>query len=126
MTFFLLRPYYKKSSFTPGDDRLIAIDATLDALDVVLTPLTKQNRTTDRRTSMAHLLERAAEFGYMITSQPSSWAFDWSGGSEAGGSSIISIVLFPTIVQVADDDGKILDRPIVFGEKAVAVRLRVI
>jgi len=132
MTLFLLRPHYEAHSFTTTDDRITTIAATFNALDAILAPFAKQDRDEDRRANLKLLLERAAEFGYTLFSQPSSWRLDWSGGGGGGGARSGvgkgergSVVLFPQLIQVTGDEGGTLATPIVFGEKAWATRLRV-
>jgi len=132
MTLFLLRSHYEAHSFTTTDDRITTIAATFNALDAILAPFAKQDRDEDRRANLKLLLERAAEFGYTLFSQPSSWRLDWSGGGGGGGARSGvgkgergSVVLFPQLIQVTGDEGGALATPIVFGEKAWATRLRV-
>ena len=135
MTLFLLRPHYEAHAFTTTDDRITTVAATFNAIDAVLAGFAKQDRDEDRRANLKLLLERAAEFGYTLFSQPSSWRLDWSGSGGGGGSGSAaagsgrkergSVVLFPQLMQVTGDEGVALASPIVFGEKAWATRLRV-
>ena len=130
MTLFLLRPHYEAHSFTATDDRITTIAATFNAIDAVLAGFAKQDRDEDRRANLKLLLERAAEFGYTLLSQPSSWRLDWSGSGSAaaavsGKRERGSVVLFPQLMQMTGDEGAALATPTLFGEKAWASRLRV-
>jgi hypothetical protein len=58
-------------------------------------------------------MKRAARFGFLLFSQPSSFRFDWSeGGAEP-------LVVFPALLQVTNDDAKPLSTPRALAPKEV-------
>jgi hypothetical protein len=48
-------------------------------------------------------MRRAAQFAFLLFSQPSDWVFDWIGGSS--GSQQGRLIVFPGLLQTVTDEG---------------------
>lgn len=120
MTGYLLGSQNKKGRFSGEDARLYDIETITQALDSVLALLAKSDRLADRHANLGRLLERVADFGLVLVSQPSRWTFDWA--VPAGRGSVMTV--FPSLLQVTDDNGANLVPFRSHGQKDVSQGLR--
>lgn len=96
----------------PADDpRLANIGSALNLADSFLRPCAKDAGDDERLVNLAEIMKRAARFGFLLFSQPSSFDFDWT---DNGG-----LVVFPGLLQISDDNGKPLVSPRTFSQKEV-------
>lgn len=97
----------------PADDlRLVNIGNALELADTFLRPCAKDEDHEKRLFNLEEIMKRAARFGFLLFSQPSSFHFDWSDNDSG-------LVVFPGLLQVSDDNGKPVASPRVFGKKEV-------
>ena len=117
---FLLRRIYGQNVFSQTDPRLRNILEARLSLDLVIHPYAKVSSGNDERLrKLEDLFKRAARFGYLLFSQPSCWEFDWKDAQDAAAERLI---IFPALLQVADDEGKPLQKPRVL-EKQEAIEI---
>lgn len=113
----LLSKTYGQSTFPQNDPRLRNILDAQQSLDSILRPYAKEPFDDDERLrKLEDLLKRAARFGYLLFSQPSQWGFKWDNDQSAAEKGLI---IFPALLQVADEDGKPLQKPRVLEEREV-------
>lgn len=113
----LLPKIYGQSAFSQSDPRLRNIIDARRSLDSIFRPYAKEPFDNDERLrKLEDLLKRAARFGYLLFSQPSQWEFKWDN---AQGAARKSLNIFPALLQVADEDGKPLQKPRVLEEQEV-------
>ena len=63
----------------------------------------EQRDDQERMRKLEEIMRRAARFGFLLFSQPSTWSFDWEAPQNAGRG---ALVIFPALLQVGDDEGK--------------------
>ncbi|OCL02971.1 hypothetical protein AOQ84DRAFT_303670 [Glonium stellatum] len=117
LTAELMQTTYGRNAFSGNDARNHSILKAVEILDAVLQPYADTRiDNNQRRRNLEEMLKRAASFAFMLFSQPSSWKLDWHNthGSEPG-----SLVIFPALVQVIDDTGRLLNPPRRFSEVVV-------
>jgi hypothetical protein len=113
----LMQTSYLRSPFTSQDARNRNIARTTGALEAILSPYAvSQSDHTTRRRNLEEIIKRAATFAFVIFSQPSSWRMEWpdARSMEPG-----SLVIFPALEQLADEEGRAFSPPRVFSEKVV-------
>lgn len=97
----------------PADDaRLANIKGALALADTFLRPYAKDADHDKRLFNLEEIMKRAARFGFLLFSQPSSFQFDWADSGSG-------LVVFPGLLQASDDNGKPLASPRPFGQKEV-------
>ncbi|TID22976.1 hypothetical protein E6O75_ATG02150 [Venturia nashicola] len=97
----------------PGDDaRLVNINSALHLADTFLRPCAKDGDDEKRLINLEEIMKRAARFGFLLFSQPSSFHFDWTDNGSG-------LVVFPGLLQVTDENGKPVASPRTFGSKEV-------
>jgi hypothetical protein len=97
----------------PVDDpRLTNIRSALELADTFLRPCAKDAEHDKRLLNLEEIMKRAARFGFLLFSQPSSFHFDWIDSGSG-------LVVFPGLLQVSDDFGKPVASPRAFGQKEV-------
>lgn len=109
LTAFLLSPKYSSISSSaqtmdPADSRMIAIDSAVRLADSVFRPFSSCGTNEEEQARLRNLeeiMKRAARFGYMLVSQPTLWQFGWRTGQE-------SLEVWPDLVQMTDDEGRVL------------------
>ena len=116
----LLQKATGHTNFSAADPRSGNVNRALELLDSILRPYSSQRHDdAERFNNLREILKRAARFGFLLFSQPSLWQFDWSSSR---GNSRESLVIFPALVQVEDEDGRILTASRLVSEQEV-VRL---
>ncbi|KAL9046506.1 MAG: hypothetical protein Q9214_000675 [Letrouitia sp. 1 TL-2023] len=100
----LLQRTYGSGSFSSSDPRNHNINNALEALNTLLRPYADGQRDdNERERKLEEIMRRAARFGFLLFSQPSTWNFDWETPQNAGRG---ALVIFPALLQVGDDNGK--------------------
>lgn len=94
------------------DNRLVNINSALDLADTFLRPCAKGGDDDKRLVNLEEIMKRAARFGFLLFSQPSSFHFDWTDDGSG-------LVVFPGLLQVSDDNGRPVASPRKFGSKEV-------
>jgi hypothetical protein len=102
---------FTQEIMTEYDTRLENIRNAVKEADQFLAPYANIGDEARLR-NLEEIMKRAARFGFLLFSQPSSFRFDWMAAS--GG-----LVVFPALLQVTDDEGKILPSARVFSQKEV-------
>ncbi|KAF2841346.1 hypothetical protein M501DRAFT_929646 [Patellaria atrata CBS 101060] len=121
ITSTLMKPTYSRNPFSSSDPRNHNIAKAVDALEALLRPYASDRVSiSERRTNLEEIVRRGASFAFLLFSQPSFFTFEWEeqNGTEAG-----SLVVFPAMLQVADEAAVPLARPRVFGDMEVVRRL---
>ncbi|KAK7705365.1 hypothetical protein SLS57_010127 [Botryosphaeria dothidea] len=114
----MLQSRYGTGTITEDDSRSHNISSALEMLDTILVRLrARRDENAQRLRDLEEILGHAANFAFLVFSHPSSWVFDWqaSPAQEPG-----SVVIFPALLQVTDENGQWLSHPHVFEEKEVA------
>ena len=113
ITAALLQGNYKQSTITDTDPRNENIRKAVGLADSILSPYTGTGADQQARLrNLEEIMRRAARFSYVLFSQPAFWDFDWqSSGS--------GIVVFPALVQLTNENGRMLSQARVFAEKTV-------
>ena len=107
----LLQQRYVKQSQDPG--RAQDFQDTVTSLDSVLTPFVKGSVDGgQRRRNLDMILTRAANFAFLLFSQPGSFRFDFV--SRQGG-----LTVFPALIQTVGDQGQPLSPVKVLTEKEI-------
>lgn len=130
LTAFLLAPGYSAnpSSLSQAigatDPRAPAISSALNFADSLLRAFSSAQSDDEdraRRRNLEEIMKRAARFGYVLVSQPTLWKFD----GKAGAIESATLTLWPGMVQVTDEEGRVLRSGASVGRMAVeAVRAR--
>jgi len=105
----LLAARYNNPS-TETDPRGQSITHAIAAADLVLLPFTS-NAASHRARNLDGLVRRGAQLVFLLFSQPSVWKFDWAGNPQRG-----SLIVFPALLQTADEEGCVVHPPRVFTE----------
>ncbi|KAG9201803.1 hypothetical protein G6514_005419 [Epicoccum nigrum] len=107
----LLQQRYGKQSRNPG--RAQTIQDTIESLDTILAPFVKGNVDGEkRRSNLDMVLTRAADFAFLLFTQPGTFRFDFA--SRQG-----SLTVFPALIQTVGDLGQSLDPVKALTEKEV-------
>jgi hypothetical protein len=112
----LMQRTYGGSTIPPSDARMTNIQELVRRLDAVLVH-SASSTGQDRRSNLEELIKRGARFGYTVFSQPTEWTFDWGGDCNAKN----ELVVFPALVQVGDDEGLRLRKPLKFTDHQTVV-----
>ena len=83
--------------------------------DLVLLPFvnTSLEASSDKRLrNLEGIMRRAAQFAFLLFSQPSLFTFEWA--AQRGG-----IVVFPGLYQIVDEDGNVCQPPRAFSDSEV-------
>lgn len=97
----------------PKDDsRMANIARALSLADTFLRPCAKDVDHEKRLVNLEAIMKRAARFGFLLFSQPSSFQFDWTDNDSG-------LVVFPGLLQVSDENGRPVASPRAFGSKEV-------
>ncbi|OJD33475.1 uncharacterized protein BKCO1_3000068 [Diplodia corticola] len=119
ITASMLQQTYGSKVVTESDPRWHNIGRVLDELDSVLVRLrARRDENANRRQNLEEILKRATGFAFLLFSHPSSWEFEWQTGPghEPG-----SVVIFPALLQVTDENGEKLGSPRPFEEVETAI-----
>lgn len=117
----MLQSMYGIGTITEDDARSHNISSALEMLDTILVRLrARRDENAQRLRDLEEILGHAANFAFLVFSHPSSWVFDWqaSPAQESG-----SVVVFPALLQVTDENGQWLSHPQVFEAKEVVLDL---
>lgn len=88
-------------------------DQTIADLDSVLVPFVRVGVDGgQRRRNLDMILSRSADFAFLLFMQPGSFRFDF-GGHQGG------LVVFPSLIQTAGDQGQVLNPPRLLSEQEV-------
>ncbi|KAJ9640041.1 hypothetical protein H2199_006275 [Coniosporium tulheliwenetii] len=120
ITAALMQPTYGQGVMSGDDHRMHNIGDAMELLEAILRPFaTDQPAGEQRRRNLEEILKRAAKFAYVLFSQPSFWQFEWNDSRMERD----SLVVFPALLQTADEAGQLLSRPRVFGEMEVVRKI---
>lgn len=92
-----------------------SISQAIAVTDAVLAPFINAQieATSDKRIrNLDGIMRRAAQFAFLLFSQPSSFTFDWA--SQQG-----RLVVFPGLLQIVGEDGYAVQPPRVFNDPEV-------
>ena len=107
----MLQQRYGKQSRDTG--RAQAIQETIASLDSILGPFVKGSVDTEqRRNNLDMILARAADFAFLLFTQPGTFRFNFA--SRQG-----SLTIFPALIQTVGDRGQSLDPVKALTEKEV-------
>lgn len=110
----LLHQQYSKQP-DENDPREASIAKALAAAEPVLRPFVNPSIDTNvRRRNLEGIMRRAAQFAFLMFSQPSSFAFDYSGTGQPD-----SLVVFPALLVIVSDEAERLSQPRLLSEKEV-------
>jgi hypothetical protein len=112
MTATLSGSLYGQETINPDDPRLASIRVALGQADKFLAPLANNADHDTRIRHLEEIMKRATRLAWTLFSQPSEFQTDWT--DEGRG-----VVVFPSLLQTTDEDGKGLRPPRVFGQKDV-------
>jgi len=102
----LLQSRYGKQQSAEDDVLEHNIRQTIAVADSVLTPFigSPAGATPDKRLqNLDGIMRRAAQFAFLLFSQPSDWTFEWARGSN--GFQQGRLVVFPGLLQTVTDEG---------------------
>jgi hypothetical protein len=102
-----------------NDARSSSITLAVDIADSTLRPFICPGIDLDaRRRNLESIVGRAAQFAFLVFAQPSSFRFDFTSAGQPD-----TLVVFPAMVQIVDDEAQIVAPPRVFTQKeTVSVR----
>jgi hypothetical protein len=112
MTATLSHSLYDLDSLSANDHRLAKIQIALRQADMFLAPLASTADHDTRLRNLEEIMKRAARLGWTLFSQPSEFTADWTDDGRG-------VVLFPGLLQVTDENGRVLRRARVFGQKEI-------
>jgi hypothetical protein len=110
----LLQQQYSKQ---PGEDdpREASIAKALAAAEPILRPFVNPSIDTNvRRRNLEGIMRRAAQYAFLMFSQPSLFVFDYSGTGQPD-----SLVVFPALLVTVSDEAERLSQPRLLSEKEV-------
>lgn len=104
MSAALMQSNYGGGDISPDDRRQRNIQDLVEALDTVLAPVASKRTNGERRQNLEDLVKKGAHLAYVIFTLPTKWEFDWQHpeGQRKG-----ELVVFPALVQVSDDQGRL-------------------
>lgn len=118
ITASMLQQTYGSNFITESDPRSYNIGHALEELDSVLVRLrARRDENASRRQNLEEILKRAAGFAFLLFSHPSFWKFEWLADSNHGPG---SVVIFPALLQITDENGERLSRPRPFEDMEIA------
>lgn len=101
--------------FEPEDASWSSINRMAEDLDLLLQPFASPELSSDRRQNMIEILKRGTRFGYILLTQPTGWTFDWTPDSDG------TLTVHPGLIQVVNDQGRLLSPPTTMGDQAQSV-----
>ncbi|KAF4629764.1 hypothetical protein G7Y89_g8383 [Cudoniella acicularis] len=100
---------------TENDPRNTAITQALAEADSILLPFVDSSvHTAGRGRNLDGIMRRAAQFAFLLFSQPSSFQFDYAGTGQAN-----SLVVFPALLQTVNDEAEAVSPPRVLSAKEI-------
>jgi hypothetical protein len=110
----LLQPQYGESLIIPEmDPRRAVIAQTLALVEPILRPFVITSRIADgRQRNLESVMKRAAQFAFLMFSQPGVFGFDFSVTPKSE-----AMVIFPAFVQTVNDEAELLSSPRVLTEQ---------
>ncbi|KAF2497223.1 hypothetical protein BU16DRAFT_353874 [Lophium mytilinum] len=108
---------YLLNPFGPQDARNPNILKTTEVLEAILAPfaVTRMDHSTRRR-NLEEIIKRAATFAFVLFSQRSSWRLEWPDSRTMAPG---SLVIFPALEQIMDEEGRRFSPPRTFSELVV-------
>jgi hypothetical protein len=103
-----MSPTYGTFDVNENDPRQINIQELSGALHETLHPLIAEDRAEQQLRDLKRVISEGAIFGYILFTQPSEWAFDWTRSTH---SQSADTVVFPALLKTADELGRILPMP---------------
>jgi len=89
------------------------IRKAVNDVDSIVGPLAASNADpTQRLNHLEEVVRRASRVANLLFAQPSFWNFDWQHNDNG-------IVVFPALLKLTDEHGKLLPQPIVFEDRKV-------
>lgn len=102
-----------------NDPREASIAEALTSSELVLRPFVNPSIDTNvRRRNLEGIMRRAAQYAFLMFSQPNSFIFDYTRTGHPDG-----LVVFPALLITVNDEGKKLSLPRVLSEKEVVAGL---
>ncbi|KIW01594.1 uncharacterized protein PV09_07066 [Verruconis gallopava] len=102
----LSQSLYGRDSITEDDPRITNIQEARARADLFLRPLAATNDHESRLRNLEEIMKRAARLGWLIFSQPSEYAADWTDKGRG--------VVYPALLQLTDENGEAHPSPVVF------------
>jgi hypothetical protein len=100
--------YGRQFDVNENDPRQINIRELAGALHETLHPLIGDDRAEQQLRDLKRVISEGAIFGYILFTQPSEWAFDWTRSTP---SQSADTVVFPALLKTSDELGRILPVP---------------
>jgi hypothetical protein len=107
------------SQLGDNDPRNESVNSIMATIDSVLRPFVDPRVNMNaRRRNLDATVKRAAQFAFLLFSQPASYRFDYTGTTQLG-----SLVVFPALVQTISDEAEAISPPRVLSECEVVAGL---
>jgi hypothetical protein len=104
-----------------NDPRGESIAQALAAAEPILHPFINPSIDMNaRRRNLEGIMRRAAQFAFLLFSQPGSFQFDYTGTGQSG-----SLLVFPALLQTVNDEAEPISPPRVLSEKEAVTGLGV-
>jgi hypothetical protein len=103
-----------RDTMAASDPRMETIRRAVQIADSFLAPYANSPDHETRLHNLEEVMKRVARYGFLLFSQPSTFKFDYSESIGGG------VVVFPGLVQVADETGSMLRPARMFVEKKVS------
>lgn len=101
-----------------NDPRYSSITQALGAAEPVLSPFINPSADINaRRRNLEGIMTRAAQFGFLLFSQPGVFEFDFTSTGQPA-----SLVVFPALLQRVNDEAELLLPPRVMAEKEEMIK----
>jgi hypothetical protein len=102
-----------------NDPRVESVNRTVAVADSVLRPFVDPRADVNaRRRNLDATVKRAAQFAFLLFSQPASFRFDYTGTGQPD-----SLLVFPALVQTISDEAEVISPPRVLSEREVVTGL---
>ena len=107
------------SQVRDDDARIESINRVVATADSVLQPfLDSHTDMVARRRHLEATVRRAAQFAFLLFSQPASFHFDYTGTGRRD-----NLLVFPALLQTVNDEAEVLSPPRVLSEREVVAGL---
>ena len=112
----LLQPQYG-SRLGENDLRIESVNRIMATADSVLRPFVDPRADMNaRRRNLDATVKRAAQFAFLLFSQPASFRFDYTGTGQSD-----SLLVFPALIQTISDEAEVLSPPRILVEWEVVI-----
>ena len=113
MTATLASSLYGRDAFGPQDTRLEQVHSVVGDIDTFLAPLADNVDHETRLNNLEEIVKRSARLAWTLFSQPCEFQIDWRDEGQG-------LVVYPGLLQVADENGKQMRQPRSFAKKEFA------